>query len=118
MIMGTFTLTLCFCTMNAIGLNQFDLFTEQTRYNASFGFINPIIAGSISGILNYFLKKRVFTSHVANHLYDIRSLCNGFLAGVAGVSVGSGGMQPILAIVSGGISAAFYLIANAIFRQF
>jgi ammonia channel protein AmtB len=118
MIMGTFTVTLCFCMMNAVGLNQFDLFTEQTRYNASFGFINPILAGSTSGILNYFLKKKVFTSHVANHLYDIRSLCNGFLAGVAGVAVGSGGMQPIMAIISGVISAAFYLAGCAIFRQF
>lgn len=116
MILGTFSLTLCFCMMNAIGLNQFDLFTEQTRYNANFGFINPIISGSASGLLNYVLKKRVITSHVANHLYDIRSLCNGFLAGVAGVSVGSGGMQPIMALMAGVLSAAFYLGACAMFR--
>jgi len=64
------------------------------------------------------LKKKIITSHVANHLYDIRSLCNGFLAGVAGVSVGSGGMQPIMALIAGMVSAACYLGACAIFRQF
>lgn len=119
MIVGTFILTLGFSMMNALGLNsQFDLFTDQSRYNANFGFINPILAGSVSGLVNYGLKKRILRTHVANHLYDIKALCNGFLAGVAGVSVGSGGMQPILAIISGLVSSLLYLGGCFLFRQF
>jgi len=103
--------------MNSLGLtSQFDLFTDQARYNANYGFINPILAGSVSGLINYGLKKRVLSSHVVNHLYDIRALCNGFLAGVAGVSVGSGGMQPFLAIISGIISSFLYLGGCFLFR--
>ena len=79
--------------MNTLGLNsQFDLFSQQARYNANFGFINPILAGAASGLTSFALKKHLFRTNVGNHLYDIKALCNGFLAGVVSVSVGSGGM--------------------------
>ena len=55
---------------------------------------------------------------VGNHLYDMKALCNGFLAGVVGVSVGSGGMQPYWAIVCGIVSAPVYLLACGTFRSF
>jgi ammonia channel protein AmtB len=93
MIFGTFTLTICFCMMNTLGLNsQFDLFSQQARYNANFGFINPILSGATSGLISFVLKRYLLRSNVGNHLFDVKALCNGFLAGVVAVSVGSGGM--------------------------
>jgi len=93
MIFGTFTLTICFCMMNTLGLNsQFDLFSQQARYNANFGFINPILSGATSGLISFVLKRYLLRSNVGNHLFDVKALCNGFLAGVVSVSVGSGGM--------------------------
>lgn len=119
MIFGTFTTTLCFCCMNSLGLNsQFDLFTQQSRYNAVFGFVNPILSGSSSGLISYLIKKYLLKTHVGNHLFDMKALCNGFLAGVVAVSVGSGGMQPYYAVLSGIFAAPFYLLGCIIFRNF
>ena len=56
------------------------------------GFINPILSGSTCGLLSFLCKKFILRTHVGIFLYDIRSLCNGFLAGVVGMSVGSAGM--------------------------
>ncbi|WP_375180699.1 hypothetical protein [Enterococcus rotai] len=41
----------------------------------------------------------------------MKALCNGFLAGVAAVSVGSGGMQPYFAIFAGVVAGPLYLIS-------
>ena len=74
--------------MNSLSLNsQFDLSTQYSRYNANFGFINPLLSGSVSGIVSYVVKTKLMSTHVGNHLFDIRALCNGFLAGMVGVSV-------------------------------
>jgi len=119
MIMGTVLMTLCFCLMNSIGLNaQFDLFSQHTRYNANFGFINTLLSGALSGLLCYLCKKYLFRTNVGNHLFDVRALCNGFLAGAVGVSVGSAGMQPYLAMVAGLISAPCYFLGGLLFRAF
>jgi len=48
----------------------------------------------------------------------MKALCNGFLAGVVAVSVGSGGMQPYYAVLSGIFAAPCYLFACMIFRNF
>lgn len=93
MIMGTIMLALCFGLMNGLGLNsQFDLFSSYTRYNANFGFINTILAGSVSGLISYSCKKCIIRTNMGNHLFDMKALCNGFLAGAISVSVGSAGM--------------------------
>ena len=119
MVIGTFIITMCFCMMNALGLNQqFDLFTQQARYNATFGFINPILSGSASGLVSYLVKKYLMKTHVGNHLFDMKAMCNGFLAGVAAVSVGSGGLQPYYAVLAGIIAGPCYLLACVIFRNF
>jgi len=105
--------------MNSLGLNsQFDLSTQYSRYNACFGFINPLLSGSISGLLSYIAKKKLMNSMMENQLFDYRALCNGFLAGVVGVSVGSGGMQPFWALLGGLVSGVLYLIGCLLFRTF
>ena len=48
----------------------------------------------------------------------MKALCNGFLAGVAAVSVGSGGMQPYYAVLAGIIAAPCYLLGCFIFKNF
>jgi Amt family ammonium transporter len=58
------------------------------------------------------------SNNSGNHLFDMKALCNGFLAGVVGVSVGSGGMQPYHAVLSGLITAPIYLMGVVIFRNF
>ena len=57
-------------------------------------------------------------SHLGNHIFDLRALCNGFLAGAVGVSVGSGAMQPYYAVLAGVMTAPFYLFACVMFRNF
>ena len=82
------------------------------------GFINPILSGSTCGLLSFICKKFILKSHVGIFLYDIRSICNGFLAGVVGMSVGSAGMQPYWAVLCGAITAPLYIGACLIFRAF
>lgn len=118
MIVGTCILSICFCTMNSLGMSPPSLFTKQARYNANFGFINPLLSGAVSGMISYVIKKFLFNSNVGNHLFDLRALCNGFLAGVVGVSVGSATMHPFWAIVSGIFAAPCYLGACQIFKSF
>jgi len=119
MILGTFLLTVCFCMMNSLSLNaQFDLSTPYARYNANFGFINPLLSGSISGLVSYIVKMRLISTHVGNHLFHIRALCNGFLAGVVGVSMGAGAMPPLLAALAGLVTSTCYLGGCLAFRHF
>lgn len=119
MIIGTFLYSICLCMMNSLSLNsQFDLSTQYSRYNANFGFINPLLSGSVSGIVSYVVKTKLMSTHVGNHLFDIRALCNGFLAGMVGVSVGSGAMQPLWAVLAGLVSGACYLCGCLAFRAF
>lgn len=61
---------------------------------------------------------KLMGSHVGNHLFHLRALCNGFIAGVIGVSMGSGAMKPMLAVVSGAISGVCYLAGCYAFRHF
>ena len=68
--------------------------------------------------MTYFLKQRIMSLRNGNHLYDIRSTCNGFIAGVVGVSVGSGAMQPLFAFVSGIVANLCYLLGCIMFRSF
>lgn len=68
-------------------------------------------------MLSYLTKKYVFSgATLGNHLVDVRALCNGFLAGAVGVSVGSAGMQPYWAVLAGVISAPCYLIGCQMFE--
>lgn len=48
----------------------------------------------------------------------MKALCNGFLAGVVSVSVGSGGMQPYYAVLAGLVTAPIYILGVFIFRNF
>lgn len=119
MILGTILLALCLGLMNGLGLNaQFDLFSQYTRYNANFGFINTLLAGSVSGLISYFCKKCIIRSNVGNHLFDMRALCNGFLAGAVSVSVGSASMQPYFAVLAGFLAAPCYLLGCLMFKAF
>lgn len=108
---------LCLAMMNGLGLNsQFELFSQQTRYNANYGFINTLLAGSISGLISYFGKRFLIQSHLSNHMFNIHSLCNGFLAGAVGVSVGSASMLPFMALASGILSGPLYIISCKMFQ--
>ena len=49
--------------------------------------------------------------------YDIQSLCNGYLAGVAAVSAGSGNMKPWGALVTGFVASFLYVILSLISRK-
>jgi len=120
MVIGTFLFSICLCMMNSLSLNsQFDLSTQYSRYNANFGFINPLLAGSFSGIVAYLIKiKFISTSLGAGHLFDIRALCNGFLAGMVSVSVGSGAMHPGFAALAGVVAGGCYILGCMAFRSF
>lgn len=118
MVIGTFIWTICLCMMGALGLDsQFDLFTQQSRYNTTLGFINPILSGSTSGILSYIMKRLWLKHNHGNHLFDVKALCNGFIAGVVAVSIGAGGMQPYWAVLIGIITAPIYIFSLYMFRS-
>lgn len=76
------------------------------------------MAGSSSGLLSYLTKRFLLRFNSGNHLFDVKALCNGFLAGAVSVSVGSGGMQPYYAVLTGVVASPLYIIAILIFRQF
>jgi ammonia channel protein AmtB len=76
------------------------------------------LSGAASGCISFLIKKYLMRSHLGNHIFDLRALCNGFLAGAVGVSVGSGAMQPYYAVLAGVMTAPFYLFACVMFRNF
>ena len=119
MIIGTFLITICFSVMNAVGLNsQWELASQKDRYNANYGFINAILSGSTSGLIGYLIKKYFMSSHVGNPLYDMKALCNSFIAGIVGVSIGSGSMEPKYAVMAGFFSAPCYIFGCFVFQNF
>jgi Amt family ammonium transporter len=64
------------------------------------------------------LKRHVVRGdHKRTPRYDIRSLCNGYLSGIAAVSAGAAIMPPWGAVVTGLIQSPFYMICCYVFKK-
>jgi ammonia channel protein AmtB len=102
MVIGTFVIVIGWSLLNACGYGMHSLNSVDGRYAAELAFMNTFISGSFSGFICFLLKRHiVIGDHKLTPRYDIRSLCNGYLSGVAAVSAGSGIMKPWSALVTG-----------------
>ena len=102
MVIGTFLIMIGWSLLNALGYGQHSLNSLEGRYAAELAFLNTFLAGSCSGLLCFVFKRHIVRGdHQKTPRYDIRSLCNGFLGGMAAVSAGSGVMKPWGALITG-----------------
>lgn len=102
MVIGTMITVIGWGMLNACGSGNHSLNSQGGRYAAEVGLLNTILAGSCCGLVCFLLKRHIVRGdHKKTPRYDIRSLCNGFLAGVAAVSAGSGVMRPWGGILTG-----------------
>lgn len=110
MILGTFITVIGWAMLNACGSGSHNINSVTGRFAAESAFLNTLLSGSFSSFIAILLKKYVVRGDKKRtQKYDIRSLCNGFLAGVAAVSAGSGTMKPWGALVTGTIASFFYM---------
>jgi len=102
MVIGTLITVIGWSMLNASGSGSHSLNSTKARYAAEVGFLNTFLSGSSCGLICFLLKRHIVRGdHKKTPRYDIRSLCNGFLAGVAAVSAGSGAMRPWGGIMTG-----------------
>jgi Amt family ammonium transporter len=65
------------------------------------------------------LKRHIVCGdHLKTPRYDVRSLCNGFLAGAAAISAGSGVIRPWGGLITGVIESFLYMSMCIILRKF
>lgn len=119
MVIGTFCIIIGWSILNAVsGYGTHSLNSNDGRYSAEVAFLNTFLAGSTSGFLSMLIKRHVnIGDHAKTPRYDIRSLCNGFLAGMAAVSAGSGAMKPWAALITGGVEALCYSITCFLMKK-
>jgi ammonium transporter, Amt family len=110
MVLGTFLTVIGWAMLNACGSGNHNINSVSGRFAAESAFLNTLLSGSFSSFISILLKKHVVRGDKRKTpIYDIRSLCNGFLAGVAAVSAGSGTMKPWGALVTGTIASFLYM---------
>jgi len=96
--------------LNACGSGSHNITSVTGRFAAESAFLNTFLAGSFSSFISFLFKRFIVRGDdLKTQRYDVRSLCNGFLAGVAAVSAGSGTMKPWGALVTGSIEAFLYM---------
>ena len=103
MVIGTLLVTIGWCLMNAAGTGTtHTLNNYNARYYAANSILNSVLSGSVCGLICFMLKRHIVCGdHMKTPRYDIRSLCNGFLSGVAAVAAGSGIVRPWGALITG-----------------
>ena len=118
MVIGTFLVIIGWSMLNACGYGYHSLNSVNSRYNAELAFLNTFIAGSFCAFLCFIFKRHLVRGdHYKTPRYDIRSLCNGYLAGIAAVTAGSGAMKPWAALIVGCIEAVLYMVFCAIMKK-
>ena len=110
LILGTFITVIGWSMLNACGSGSHNITSVSGRFAAESAYLNTYLAGSFSAFVSYLFKRYIVRGdNLKTQKYDVRSLCNGFLAGVAAVSAGSGTMKPWGALVTGSIEAFLYM---------
>ena len=118
MVLGTAITIIGWAYLNACGSGNHPINTVVGRYAAELGFMNTFIAGSFSSFTAVILKRHIVKGdNKKTQRYDIKSLCNGYLAGVAAVSAGAGTMKPWSALVTGLIAAFLYMTVCLIMKK-
>ena len=110
MILGTFITVIGWAMLNACGSGQHSVNSVSGRFAAESAFLNTFLSGSFSSLTSFLLKRYIVRGdNLKTQKYDIKSLCNGYLAGVAAVSAGSCTMKPWSALVTGIVAAFLYM---------
>lgn len=118
MILGTFITVIGWAMLNACGAGGHNINSVSGRFAAESAFLNTFLSGSFSSFISYLLKRYIVRGdRLKTPKYDIRALCNGYLAGVAAVSAGSGTMKPWGALVTGSIAALLYMTLCLIVKK-
>ena len=118
MVLGTFLTTIGWAMLNASGSGSHSLNSQQSRKAAELAYLNTFLSGSACALISFLLKRHIVRGdHKRTPRYDVRSLCNGFLSGIAAVSAGSGIMPPWGAVCTGLIQSLFYMVSCYIFKQ-
>lgn len=93
MVVGTFLTVIGWVMLNTSGTGAHSLNSLDSRYAAEMAYINTFLSGSCCGLITFVLKRHIVRGeHKKTPRYDVRSLCNGFLSGIAAVAAGSGVM--------------------------
>lgn len=80
--------------------------------------LNTFLGGSFTAFISFLLKRHIVRGdHDKTPRYDVRSLCNGYIAGAAAVAAGSGVMKPWAALITGVIEAFIYMIFALIMKK-
>jgi ammonia channel protein AmtB len=118
MVLGTFITSIGFVMLNTCGTGSHSINSFDGRYAAEVAFMNTFISGSCCGFLCFLLKRHiVIGDQWKTPRYDIRSLCNGFLSGVAAVAAGSGAMKPWGALITGTAQSLAYMLTCLIMSR-
>lgn len=118
LILGTFVTSLGWAMLNACGAGKHDITSVSGRFQAETAFLNTMLAGAFSAVISMILKKQIVRGdRKKTPRYDIKALCNGYLAGVAAVSAGSGTMRPWGALVTGCIASFLYMTLCLIVKK-
>jgi len=118
MVLGTFITVIGWSMLNAAGYGTHSLNSVSARYATELAFLNTFLSGSFCAFFSFIFKRHfVLGDHRKTQRYDVRSLCNGFLSGVAAVSAGSGVMKPWSALVTGCIQSVLYMLFCLIFKK-
>lgn len=118
MILGTFITVIGWAMLNSCGSGQHNVNSVSGRFSAESAFLNTFLSGSFSSFISIILKKQIVRGDRKKiPRFDIKSLCNGYLAGVAAVSAGAGTMKPWGALVTGTIASFMYMTMCLIVKK-
>ena len=119
MILGTIVTVLGWAMLNACGSGRHNINSVGGRLQSELAYLNTFLSGSFSSVLSFLLKRHIVRKDKLKiQKYDIRALCNGYLAGVAAVSAGCGTMKPWGALATGIIAALLYMTLCLIVQKF
>mmetsp|Transcript_21380 Transcript_21380/g.20527 ORF Transcript_21380/g.20527 Transcript_21380/m.20527 type:complete len:179 (+) Transcript_21380:707-1243(+) len=119
MVIGTFLTMIGWAVMTAAGTGTtHSLNSYAGRYYASNSILNCLLSGATSGLVSFMLKRHIVCGdHMKTPRYDVRSLCNGFLAGMGAVAAGAGLMRPWGGLITGFIEAFLYCLSCLVLKK-
>jgi len=118
MVIGTAIISIGLGMLNACGEGNHSLNSVGNRYASEVGFLNTFLSASSSSFMSMLLKRHIVKGdHRKTPRYDVRSLCNGWISGIAAVSAGAGVMRPWGGILTGFFNAFFYMLSCLILKR-
>lgn len=117
MVLGTLILIPCWAMLNAVGASTLTMGLASTRHASELGFMNTFISAAPSGLICFGLKRWAIRENKRIHRYDVKSLANGMIAGMAAISASAGVVLPWAAIICGVLTGGGYLLISFILNK-